>query len=262
MRKIALSVIVLAILVYTAIAGTGAELKVLSHEWDFGSIEQGSSKQMVFLVQNTGFDELVIHNVHACCGYSIDNISSWEIAPGSKAEVSITCDASRKSLGKDKRHITIISNSLRNPQTLVTVKADIHKPSFDQSAKKEKDRLVGKQDKQEQVASLSVHEIYNMQNTGKQFFILDVRQKQDYNVKYISNSIRFSKSNIEENRPDFDNILRNIDKRSVIVVHCAIGENSVPVVRMLRQSGYNAYNMDGGISEWESEGYPVYFSKK
>lgn len=106
-------------------AGTGPDLKVLSQEWDFGSIEQGSSKQMVFSIKNIGFDDLLIDNVYACCGYGIDNISSWEIAPGAKAEITITCDASRKPLGQDIKYITILSNSIKHPHLEVVVKSNI-----------------------------------------------------------------------------------------------------------------------------------------
>ena len=251
-------------LAYPAIAGTGAELNVLSQEWDFGSIEQGSSKQMVFLIQNTGFANLTIDNIHACCGYSLKSISSCNIAPGARAEIVLACDASRKPLGRDTKYVTILSNSLNNPHMQVPVKADIVPGTVKLHTDKTQNvyTAIEYTAKVEQVPSLTVDEIYEMISTGKDVFVLDVRQKEEYTRKYIANSIRFSKSNIEENKYDFDNILKNIDKRSVIVVHCVIGENSIPVVHMLRESGYNAYNMDGGISEWEAEGYPVYFVKQ
>ena len=48
------AVIVLAIVGCITLASTAAELKILHNEWDFGSIEQGLSKQATFFIQNAG----------------------------------------------------------------------------------------------------------------------------------------------------------------------------------------------------------------
>ena len=255
--RVILYVVILVLCWQVAFAGTGPDLKVLSQEWDFGTVEQGSLKEASFFVQNTGFDKLTIDNIHTCCGYSLKSISSWNIAPGARAEIVLAYDASRKPLGQDIKYITILSNSIKHPHLEVVVKSDIIPANL--RTKIEEDIMVhvAPADTAEQVPSLSANEIYDMISAGNEVFMLDVREKDAHQVKFISNSIRFAKNRINEEISDFENVLRNIDKKSVIIVYCAIGVNSIDVVYKLRNLGYNAYNMEGGITEWEAAGCPV-----
>lgn len=257
-----LSVVILSLFFQLSFASTGPELKVLSHEWDFGKVEQGSSKEMVFSIKNTGFDELIIDNMHACCGYSLKGISSWNIAPGGKAEITLVCDASRKPLGQDSKYITILSNSTKNPHMQVAVKADIQ-PGVVQAASEEKIQTPAKvkisTEHIAKIPSMEVDDVYAIMSAGRYVFILDVREKEECAHKYIPNSIRFSRSSINENESDLENILSNIDKRTVIVVCCAGGIRSSYITAKLKSLGYNAYNMEGGISAWEKSGHPLAF---
>jgi hypothetical protein len=123
--RIVLSFAIIALCWQYSFAGTGPELEVLSHEWDFGVVRQGESKQAVFLIQNKGFNDLAISNIHTCCGYSLTGVSSWILPPGAKSEITLLCDSSRKPLGKDIKYITILSNSANDPHAQVIVKADI-----------------------------------------------------------------------------------------------------------------------------------------
>jgi len=104
-----------------------------------------------------------------------------------------------------------------------------------------------------------VDDVYAMMSAGEYVFILDVREKEEYSYKYIPNSIRFSRSSISENESDFENIISGIDKRSVIVVCCSGGVRSSYITAKLKKSGYNVYNMEGGITAWEKNGYPLAF---
>jgi len=258
-----LSVVILLLFFQVSFAGTGPELKVLSHEWDFGKVEQGSSKHMVFVVKNTGFDELVIDNVHACCGYSVNSLSNWNIAPGGKAEITLTCDASRKPLGRDSKYITILSNSTKNPHMQVIVKADIQ-PGIIVHAAPEQRAQIPVADwiptkHMTEVPSMTPDDVYDRMSAGGYVFILDVREKEECAHKYIPNSIRFSRSSISENEEDLESIVSNIDKRTFIVVCCSGGVRSSYITAKLKDLGYNAYNMEGGISAWEKSGYPLAF---
>jgi rhodanese-related sulfurtransferase len=255
--RVVLFVVILVLCWQVALAGTGPELDVLSYEWDFGKIEQGSSKEVSFFIKNTGFDELVIDNIHTCCGYSLKGISSWSLAPGAKSEITIICDASRKPLGHDLKYITVLSNSIKNPQVQVAVKADIVPGTLSKAKRKNVDVPVELIADTDQVPSLTVGEIYDMMSAGKEVFVFDVRENHANQVEFISNSIRYAKNKINEDISDFENVLKNIDKKSIIIVYCAIGVNSVDVVYKLQNLGYNAYNMEGGLTEWIKEGYPT-----
>ena len=260
--KAVLSFIIVALCCQVVFASTSPELKVLSREWDFGKVEQGSSKQMVFVIKNTGFDELSIDNIHTCCGYGLKSMSSWTIAPGGKAEITLVCDASRKPLGKDKKYVTILSNCVKNPHMQVVVTADIQ-PGVSRAVSDKTIQTPAKASpairNATEVPSKSVDDVYAMMFAGEYVFILDVREKEEYSYKYIPNSIRFSRSSISENESDFENIISGIDKRGVIVVCCSGGVRSSYITAKLKKSGYNAYNMEGGITAWEKSGYPLAF---
>jgi rhodanese-related sulfurtransferase len=255
--RVVLCVVIAVLCWQVAFAGTAPELDVLSHEWDFGSIEQGSSKEKSFLVKNKGFDELVIDNIHSCCGYGLKTMSNWTIAPGAKAEITIVCDASRKPLGRDTKYVEILSNCVKNPHMRVAVKADIVPGTMRKVKKQNVDVAVEPITETEQVPSLTVDEIYDMVSAGKEVFILDVREKEEYTRKYISNSIRFARSAISESESDFENILRSIGKRVVIAVCCASGIRSDYITHKVKDLGYKGYNMEGGILAWEMAGYPL-----
>jgi rhodanese-related sulfurtransferase len=261
--KYVLSVIAVLLICQLSFAGKGPALKVLSGEWDFGDIEQGSSKQMVFSIKNTGFDELSIDNMHACCGYSIHSVSKWRLAPGEQSQITIINDASRKPLGKDAKHITILSNSAENPQELVPVKAHIIPGTSSRIPPKDKIKLSAPEATLPthalKIPSMHVDDIYKRIKRGSNLIILDVREKHEYTYKHIPNSIRFARSDISSNPQDFDNILSSIHKRIPIFVCCSAGIRSSYIVDRLRGMGYNAYNMEGGISAWESFGHGLVF---
>ncbi len=257
------SVIALLLICQFSFAGKGPSLKVLSGEWDFGEIEQGASKQMVFSIKNTGFDELSIDNMHACCGYSIHSVSKWRLAPGEQSQITIISDASRKPLGKDIKHITILSNSAKNPQELVPVKAHIRPGTSSRIPPKDRIKPPAPEAALPAhaltIPSMHVDDIYTRIARGSNLIILDVREKHEYTYKHIPNSIRLARSEISSNPQDFENILSNIHKRIPIFVCCSAGMRSTYIVNKLRGMGYNAYNMEGGISAWESFGHGLVF---
>ena len=63
--------------------------------------------------------------MHSCCGYSVVNVSSWEIEPDDTAKLKIESDTSRKSPGEDKKIITIISNDTDNHTLKIPVFSNV-----------------------------------------------------------------------------------------------------------------------------------------
>ncbi|MEO6638087.1 MAG: rhodanese-like domain-containing protein [Ginsengibacter sp.] len=85
------------------------------------------------------------------------------------------------------------------------------------------------------------------------YIFLDAREKEEYNVSHIKNSIYVGdeKFNLAS--------VKNIPKSAKIVVYCSVGIRSDHVTAQLRDAGYkNAYNLFGGIFEWINEGNPVF----
>jgi len=119
----------LTILFVTGItyADLAARITPVKTLWSMGNIKKGEIKKKTFFIKNTGDGVLIIDKIHACCGYSVEDISIWEVEPGGKAKVMVSSDTSRKSPGKDKREITIISNDPENETLKVFVTSNILK---------------------------------------------------------------------------------------------------------------------------------------
>lgn len=80
--------------------------------------------------------------------------------------------------------------------------------------------------------------------------ILDVRTEDEFNEGFIANAI-----NIDIHRgQDFVNEIEALDKSKKYYVYCRSGMRSAKACEIMNQLGFeNAYNLIGGITEWEGE---------
>ena len=80
--------------------------------------------------------------------------------------------------------------------------------------------------------------------------ILDVRTQDEFNEGFIANAI-----NIDIHRgEDFVNEIEALDKSKNYYVYCRSGMRSAKACEIMNQLGFeNAYNLIGGITEWEGD---------
>ena len=80
--------------------------------------------------------------------------------------------------------------------------------------------------------------------------ILDVRTEDEFNEGFIANAI-----NVDIHRgQDFVNEIEALDKSKNYYVYCRSGMRSAKACEIMNQLGFeNAYNLIGGITEWEGE---------
>ena len=80
--------------------------------------------------------------------------------------------------------------------------------------------------------------------------ILDVRTEDEFNEGFIANAI-----NIDiHSGQDFVNEIETLDKNKNYYVYCRSGMRSAKACEIMNQLGFeNAYNLIGGITEWEGE---------
>ncbi|CAM3947018.1 rhodanese-like domain-containing protein [Flavobacterium sinopsychrotolerans] len=80
--------------------------------------------------------------------------------------------------------------------------------------------------------------------------ILDVRTEDEFNEGFIANAI-----NIDIHRgQDFVNEIETLDKSKNYYVYCRSGMRSAKACEIMNQLGFeNAYNLIGGITEWDGE---------
>ncbi len=83
--------------------------------------------------------------------------------------------------------------------------------------------------------------------------LLDVRTAGEYESGHLKNALQ-----ADWNRPDqFKQRVKALDKKTPVYTYCLSGARSGAAVAWLRQNGYTAYNMEGGIKNWNKEGKPL-----
>lgn len=80
--------------------------------------------------------------------------------------------------------------------------------------------------------------------------LLDVREQYEWNQVHISEARHIPMSRVPDQ-------LADLPKDRPIIVFCAHGSRSFGVAHFLCEQGYDAYNMAGGITQWQIAGGPV-----
>ena len=103
----------------------------------------------------------------------------------------------------------------------------------------------------ESVPYVTVNELM----TWEDFVLLDTREKTEFDISHIKNSIYVGYSSF-----DLQTVLRHYpDKNRTMVVYCSVGIRSEDIGEQLILAGYtDVYNLYGGIFKWYERGQPVY----
>lgn len=94
---------------------------------------------------------------------------------------------------------------------------------------------------------ISVTELKEMMDAGKDFQLIDVREKSEFEVCDIGGEL-IPLGTIPDN-------VDKISKDKMVVVHCRSGKRSANAIMFLEQNhGFsNLYNLEGGILAWADE---------
>lgn len=106
------------------------------------------------------------------------------------------------------------------------------KCGYNQSAKNPKDIEVEPQEAKE------------LLNKGT--VLIDVRRDDEVETAKIEGSVHIQLDTLSQN-------LSKLDKSKPIITHCHHGVRSLHAARFLRQKGFNARSMKGGIDQWSEE---------
>ena len=74
--------------------------------------------------------------------------------------------------------------------------------------------------------------------------IIDIRSRQKYNDNHILNSKNIDKNELMLYPHKY------LNKNDKYYIYCQKGNNSSRVCQILRNKGYNVYNVLGGYEEW------------
>lgn len=84
-------------------------------------------------------------------------------------------------------------------------------------------------------------------------YLLDTRQKEEYQVSHLKNSERVGYDDFGINK------VNDIPKDATVVMYCTVGYRSEKIGAQLQENGYeNVYNLYGSMISWVNNGYPVY----
>ena len=106
------------------------------------------------------------------------------------------------------------------------------------------------------IADITAQEAFTLiqDNQGNpDFVIIDVRTPEEFARGHIENAI-----NLDCQSETFRDELNNLDKDKTYLVYCGVGGRSAGALAIMEELGFmEAYNMLGGISQWQAEGLPV-----
>jgi len=83
---------------------------------------------------------------------------------------------------------------------------------------------------------------------GNEFLILDVREREEFEVSHLKGAVLASEVDLEILRTD-----------QPILVYCTVGYRSTELGATLTKKGFSdIYNLEGGLIRWKNEGFKVY----
>lgn len=245
-RKCLSFVFLISLLSLGVMSAVGPKIQLEEEQIKLGRVKAGSVEEVTLAIKNKGDQELIIKDFYASCGCTSVDISSQQIAPGKKSDLNIKYNTTGMKPGKkDEKVIYIISNDSVNPKLEIKLTAEI----IDS-------KTAGKEERISNIPKISSEELSARLEKGEKITILDVREKNEYSQRHISNAISFPKSKFDRKDKEVLAKLKKIDKSKPVVSYCGAGHRSSYVTKKLREKGYDAYNLDG-ISFWEQKGYPV-----
>jgi rhodanese-related sulfurtransferase len=114
-----------------------------------------------------------------------------------------------------------------------------------------------KGDSQTQVIeNISVDEAFVLieKNKGNSnLVILDVRTTEEFKSGHIEDAV-----NLDFYSETFKDNLDKLDKNKIYITHCQAGGRSAKTLEIMEDLEFiEAYNMKGGIAEWEKKGLPT-----
>jgi adenylyltransferase/sulfurtransferase len=93
------------------------------------------------------------------------------------------------------------------------------------------------------IPEISVQDLKAKLDKKEKFVLLDVREPHEYEIAKIPGSTLIPLGKLPER-------FGELDKGAKLIVHCKMGGRSANAVRFLREKGYDATNVAGGINAW------------
>lgn len=108
----------------TIVNGPKIQFESLVHE--YGTIAKGSDGNCEFTFTNMGNEPLILSNVRASCGCTTPSWTQKPIMPGKTGTIKVHYNTN--NVGGFNKSITVTSNAVDNPRTVLKIKGLVQKP--------------------------------------------------------------------------------------------------------------------------------------
>lgn len=98
------------------------------------------------------------------------------------------------------------------------------------------------------VSTAEATTMINRQNA----LVLDIRDKADFKAGHLVNAVNIPYASLAQRMNELDK-----ERERPIVLVCKTGQTISMAGKMLREKGFNAVRMKGGMMEWNSQNLPV-----
>ncbi len=98
------------------------------------------------------------------------------------------------------------------------------------------------------VSTAEATTMINRQNA----LVLDIRDKADFKAGHLVNAVNIPYASRAQRMSELDK-----ERERPIVLVCKTGQTVSMAGKMLREKGFNAVRMKGGMMEWNSQNLPV-----
>ncbi len=120
--------------------------------------------------------------------------------------------------------------------------------------KTERDYVVSAKEITSELSPFDIYKNY-FSTSDKHVVFLDVREKDELKEGIIPGAVWVPRGVLEFK-------VRSVipkDKEKLVVVYSETGERALLATKILKEMGYKAINMKGGIREWIRNGFPISF---
>jgi rhodanese-related sulfurtransferase len=103
------------------------------------------------------------------------------------------------------------------------------------------------------VINLNAEEFHKTLASTPERSLLDIRTDSEIAQGMIPNA-----QQMEYGTPEFETEINKLDKNKPVFIYCAVGGRSASAVNLFASKGFKTvYNLEGGISAWQTNGLPV-----
>lgn len=100
---------------------------------------------------------------------------------------------------------------------------------------------------------ISDQEAFRQIDNKKKTQLLDVRTPEEYNNKHLKNAVNINWNDKE----NFINKTSKLNKKKPVYVYCLSGGRSSKAAQYLTEKGFEVFEIEGGIMQWEASNLPI-----